>query len=43
MSKRIEDSLDVLRLIRDSYLNLWAEVPGNKAAWKWVKEQDRMP
>lgn len=23
--------------------NLWAEVPGNKAAWKWVQEQDRKP
>jgi endonuclease YncB( thermonuclease family) len=23
--------------------NLWAEVPGNQPAWKWVKEQDMEP
>ena len=23
--------------------NLWAEVPGNKAAWRWVQEQDKKP
>ncbi len=28
---------------RRSERNLWAEVPGNKAAWKWLKEQDRRP